>query len=112
MVPKQRFRDQEDFSEALRLAQDIGFRCLEEERRQLLKISIRQKRIIRNLVESLSGFTQYNLVYLGQGYWQVNFFAWNCHERSVRETLEQKKPHERDKVRVNLIKRRKREGKN
>lgn len=103
------FRSQEDLSEAISVAQDVGFKCLEEERKLLLKLSGRQRQIIRNLIAKFEDSSKYNLVYLGRGFWQLNVFTWACHERLVRTRKEKSKPHERYKIRIEVIKRRKRE---
>lgn len=109
MPVSRKFRGQEDLSEAISFAQDIGFRCLEDERKLLLKLSVRQRQVIRNLITRFEDIAKYNLVYLGRGYWQLNIFTWACNERFVRELRETNKPHARYKVRVEIIKRRKRE---
>lgn len=108
MPVSRKFRGQEDLSEAIRFAQDVGFRCLEDERKLLLKLSARQQQIIRNLIAKFEETAKYNLVYIGLGYWQLNIFTWACNERIVREIKEKNKPHECYKVRVAVIKRKKR----
>lgn len=109
MLASRTFNGQEDLSEAISFAQDVGFRCLEDERKLLLKLSGRQRQLIRNLIARFEAVAKYNLVYIGRGYWQLNIFTWACNERFVRELRETNKPHARYKVRVEVIKRRKRE---